>query len=78
MKAFRLARRGGASHIGAMRVAAITALLTLGLLACNPTVKLEAPSEPIVINLNVKIEQEVRVKVDRELDDVISQNKSLF
>jgi hypothetical protein len=56
----------------------IPAILAFGLLACQPTVKLEAPSEPIVINLNVKIEQEVRIKVDRELDDVISQNKSLF
>ena len=35
---------------------------------CTPTVRVEAPKEPIVINLNVKIEQEVRVKVDRDVE----------
>ncbi len=35
-------------------------IATAGLVAaCNPTVKVEAPDKPIVINLNVKIEQEV-------------------
>ena len=53
-------------------------LLSLALAACTPTVRLEAPQEPIVINLNVKIEQEVRVKVDRELEDTISRNQDLF
>ena len=45
---------------------------------CTPTVKVEAPDKPITINLNVKIEHEIRVKVDRELDELISQEKGLF
>ncbi|MBP7712636.1 MAG: YnbE family lipoprotein [Gammaproteobacteria bacterium] len=45
---------------------------------CNPTVKLEAPDKPIEINLNVRIEQEVRVKIDRELDQVFDKNPELF
>lgn len=48
------------------------------LAACNPTVKIEAPDKPIEINLNVKIEQEVRVKVDRDLDDLLASNPDLF
>jgi hypothetical protein len=56
--------------------------LALGVLAtltaCEPTVKLAAPDEPIVINLNVKIEREVRVKVEREIDDMIRENKEIF
>ncbi len=36
-------------------------LVALLLVACQPRVALEAPKDPIVINLNVKIEQEVRV-----------------
>lgn len=48
------------------------------LVACTPTVKVEAPSEPITINLNVKIEHEIRVKVDKELDDVFDQDSGLF
>lgn len=55
-------------------------LLAAGLLvaACNPTVKIEAPDKPIEINLNVKIEQEVRVKVDRDLDALLADNPDLF
>jgi hypothetical protein len=54
-------------------------LSSAGLLsACTPTVQLQAPSEPITINLNVRIEHEIRVKVDKELDDVFAQNADLF
>lgn len=48
------------------------------LAACTPTVKIEAPDKPIEINMNVKIEQEVRVKVDRDLDRSIASNPDLF
>ena len=54
-------------------------LACLGALtACNPTVKLEAPDKPIEINMNIKIDQEVRVKVDRDLDKQITSNPDLF
>ncbi len=55
--------------------AAATCLVAAG---CNPTVKIEAPDKPIEINLNVKIEQEVRVRVDRDLDDLLATNPDLF
>lgn len=48
------------------------------LAACTHTVKIEAPSEPITINLNVKIDQEVRVKLDQEVEDLIAENPDLF
>jgi hypothetical protein len=48
------------------------------LCACAPTVKVEPSDKPIVVNLNVKIDHEVRVKVDRELDQVISKDSGLF
>lgn len=54
------------------------ALLGFGLAACNPTVKVEAPDKPIVINLNVKIEQEVRVKVDKDVDNLVTSNPNIF
>lgn len=53
-------------------------LAVLAVSGCEPTVKLSAPDKPIVINLNVKIEREVRVKVEREIDDVIRENKEIF
>lgn len=53
-------------------------IMGLFIMACSPTVKVEAPNEPITINLNVKIEHEIRVKVDKELDDIFSQDSELF
>ena len=54
------------------------ALAACALAACEPTVKLAAPDKPIVINLNVKIEREVRVKVEREIEDLIRENEEIF
>lgn len=64
----------------ASRIAAgaVLALLVVGLSGCNPTVKVEAPDKPIVINLNVKIEQEVRVKVDKDVESLVNNNPNLF
>ena len=54
-------------------------IATAGLVAaCNPTVKVEAPDKPIVINLNVKIEQEVRIKVDKDVESLVNNNPNLF
>lgn len=51
----------------------------MALTACQPTVKVEAPDKPIVINLNVNISHEIRVKVDRDLEkSVFSKNSDLF
>ncbi len=56
----------------------ILATLPLLVAACTPTVKLEAPDKPIEINMNIKIEQEVRVRVERDLDKEIMANPDLF
>jgi hypothetical protein len=48
------------------------------LAACSPTVKIEAPDKPIEINLNVHIDQQVRVKVDNELDSAFKDHPELF
>ncbi|MNJ66259.1 hypothetical protein D3C77_623200 [compost metagenome] len=55
-------------------------LLTLVLLAsaCTPRVELAAPKEPININLNVKIEHEIYIKVDKELDNILDESSGLF
>ena len=60
------------------RAGAMTALLVAGLFGCSPKVQVEAPSEPITINLNVKIEHEIRVKVDKDLDHVFEEQKDIF
>ncbi len=53
-------------------------VLLILLAACNPTVTVEAPKEPIEINLNVKIEHHIRVQVDKELDDLFEEDSELF
>jgi hypothetical protein len=45
---------------------------------CNPTVKVEAPDKPIEINLNVKIEHEIRLQVDRELEGLFEDDSDVF
>lgn len=53
-------------------------MMSAFLISCSPTVKVEVPDKPITINLNVKIEHQIRVKVDKELEDVFSDDSGLF
>jgi hypothetical protein len=55
-------------------MAFVAALATAG---CTPTVKVAA-DEPITINLNVNIQHEIRIKVDKELDSILSDDSGLF
>jgi hypothetical protein len=48
------------------------------LLGCSPSVKFEAPDKPIEINMNIKIDHEIRIKVEKDVDELISNKKSLF
>lgn len=51
--------------------------LALSVAACTPTVRMEAPKEPITVNLNVKIQHEIYVKVDKDVDELFGE-KGLF
>jgi hypothetical protein len=57
-----------------------TAIIALGLFmtSCPPTVQVAVPNEPITINLNVRIEHEIRVKVEQELDGIFTADSGLF
>lgn len=46
--------------------------------ACAPKLQIVAPDKPIEINLNVKIDQEVRVRLDKDVEDLITENPDLF
>lgn len=48
------------------------------LCSCNPTVKVEAPDKPIVVDLNVKIEHKVKLKIQKELEESIQKDSELF
>lgn len=46
--------------------------------ACQPTVRVEAPREPITINLNIKLDADVRVKLEEQADKDIKANPDIF
>jgi hypothetical protein len=53
-------------------------LAVAAIAACTPRVAVEAPKEPITINMNIKIEHEIRVKVDRELEKTFASEEDIF
>lgn len=46
--------------------------------ACAPTVKVESPKEPITINLNIKLDADIRVKLEEEAKKDIATNPDIF
>jgi hypothetical protein len=61
-----------------MKRLTICLLLAVFASACTPTVQLAAPKEPIEINLNVKIEHNIRVQVDKELESLFEEDSDVF
>jgi YnbE-like lipoprotein len=47
------------------------------LVGCTHNINVRA-EEPITINLNIKIEHEIRIKVDKELDDLFKAEPGIF
>jgi hypothetical protein len=50
----------------------------VALSGCTPTVKVQAPKEPITINLNIKLDAEVRVKLEESAKKDIDSNPGVF
>ena len=46
------------------------------MLGCTPTVRVEAPKEPIKIDLNITAD--VRVQVEKAVDNAIVSNPDIF
>ena len=47
-------------------------------IACQPTVRVEAPPEPITINLNIKLDAEGRLKIEEQAEEDIEANPDIF
>jgi hypothetical protein len=62
----------------AFRSSLLALIAVAALAGCTHRVQVEAPKDPIVINMNVKIEQEVRVKVEKDVEDLLEENPDLF
>jgi len=63
--------RARAGIVGAIAVATL-----LG--ACTPTVQVAAPKEPITINLNIKLDADVRVRLEEAAKKDIQTNPGIF
>lgn len=57
--------------------AALLASMTLHAAACSPTVRVEPPSEPITINLNIKLDADVRLRVEEKAKEDV-KSKPIF
>jgi len=56
----------------------LTTVLAIFLMnGCTHKIEVSA-KEPITINLNLKIDHEIKVKVDKELDDIFSDESDIF
>lgn len=61
-----------------MKIIPAVFVLCTSLAACTPTVQVQAPKEPIEINLNVKIQHEIRIQVDKELEGLFEEDSEIF
>ncbi len=59
---YALFRRGGG------------ALLVTLLVGCVPRIEVAAPKEPIIINMNVRIEHEITIRADRDAAQMLENS----
>ncbi len=62
-------------HLSRARIAVVAMVLVPLTSSC---ISLKKPEKPIEINLNVKIEQEVLVRLQRDVDQLIKENPDVF
>ncbi|WHP33508.1 YnbE family lipoprotein [Trabulsiella odontotermitis] len=56
----------------------LCAAAAMMLAACTPRIEVAAPKEPITINMNVKIEHEIHIKVDKDVENLLKSRSDLF
>ncbi|WP_337237404.1 YnbE family lipoprotein [Proteus faecis] len=55
-------------------------IMAMGISILTGCIRLEVatPDKPININMNVKIEHEINVKIDRQVEDLLKNNSAIF
>ncbi|WP_312973442.1 YnbE family lipoprotein [Atlantibacter sp.] len=63
-----------------MRVMLATglALLFPALNGCTPRIEVAAPKEPITINMNVKIEHDINIKADKDVERLLKTRSDVL
>lgn len=52
--------------------------LSLALGGCVPRIEIAPSKDPIVINMNVKIEHEILIKVDKDVEKMLKTQSDIF
>jgi len=52
-------------------------LLLLLIGSCSPVVRVETPKDPITVNLNIKLDADVRLRVEQKAQEDV-KSKSIF
>ncbi|HHE6468312.1 TPA: YnbE family lipoprotein [Providencia rettgeri] len=62
-----------------VKILKFTTVISIALLlsACL-RVEVATPDKPININMNVKIEHEIQIKADRQVEELLKENSDLF
>ncbi|MCX8955960.1 YnbE family lipoprotein [Erwinia psidii] len=61
-----------------IRISLLVPAVILLLSGCIPRIEVAAPKEPITINMNVKIEHEIHIKVDKDVEALLKSQSDLF
>lgn len=63
-----------------MKQLILSSIIIIGIVNLTGCIRLEVatPDKPININMNVKIEHEINVKIDRQVEDLLKNNSGIF
>ncbi|EBO3208365.1 YnbE family lipoprotein [Salmonella enterica subsp. enterica serovar Typhimurium] len=61
-----------------MSIAMLSALASFIVVGCTSRIEVAAPEQPITINMNVKIEHEIHIKVDKDVEELLKSRSDLF
>ncbi|EBR1500760.1 YnbE family lipoprotein [Salmonella enterica] len=61
-----------------MIIVMLSALASFMVVSCTPRIEVAAPEQPITINMNVKIEHEIHIKVDKDVEELLKSRSDLF
>jgi hypothetical protein len=70
------ASAGAPDQLRGRALASLLVMAGLAVAACTPTVQLQAPKDPITINLN--IQADVRVRIEEAAQKDIESNPDIF
>ncbi|WP_299999849.1 YnbE family lipoprotein [uncultured Cedecea sp.] len=61
-----------------MKVVLVVLMAVSALSGCVPRIEVAAPKEPITINMNVRIEHEIMIKADKDVEALLRSRSDVF